>query len=159
MATLVFKKQSAASVATPPTDYVAQFVDTADGEPKFKTESGAVKPLRGTSLLRPAATLTSSGGVVTVPVTTGSEVYTLTLTENVTSWVFTNLPPSGQVAEIRIDVVQHASSAKTCVSPASAGRTAGGAWTVSSTLSARESLALVIDSAGVAQLYPSGVLA
>lgn len=113
----------------------------------------------GTSLLRPAATLTSSGGVVTVSVTTGAEVYTLALTENVTGWQFTNLPPAGFVAEIRIDIVQHASSAKTCVSPASAGRTAGGAWTVSSTLSARESLALVIDSAGVVQLYPSGVLA
>lgn len=119
---------------------------------------GATGPA-GSSLLRPAAALSSSGGVVTINLASTTEVYTLTLTENVTSWVFNNLPASGYVAEIRIDVVQHASSAKTCVSPASSTSTAGGAWTVSPALSSVESLGLVITHAGAVALYPSGVLA
>jgi hypothetical protein len=114
---------------------------------------------RGISILRPAATLASSAGVVTIDCSAAVEVYELTLTENVTAWTFTNLPAAGYVCELRVDIVQHASSAKTCASPASAGRTAGGtAWSVSSTLSSRESLGLAIDSAGTVQIYPSGVM-
>lgn len=120
--------------------------------------TGATGPV-GNSLTRPAGTLTSSGGVVAVDLASGIEVYTLTLTENVTGWNFTNLPASGYVAELRIDIIQHASSAKTVVSPATAGRTAGGAWSPSSVLSSRESLGLAITSAGNVSLYPSGVFA
>lgn len=118
--------------------------------------AGATGPA-GNSMTRPAATLSISSGVVTVDLSSGTEVYELTLSENVTSWTFNNPPASGYVAEIRIDVIQHASAAKTCVSPATAG-TAGGAWTVSSALSSRESLGIAVNSAGARQLYPSGVL-
>lgn len=111
----------------------------------------------GSSLTRPTASVSSSSGVVTIDLSQSTEVYTLALTENVTSWVFSNLPASGLIAEIRIDVTQHASAAKTCVSPATAG-TAGGAWTVSATLSSKESLGLAIDHSGNRQLYPSGLL-
>lgn len=113
---------------------------------------------RGVSTIRPAAALASSAGVVTIDLSAATEVYTLTLTENVTSWAFQNAPAAGYVSEVSVDIVQHASSAKTCVSPASAGRTAGGtAWSVSSTLSSRETLGLRIDSAGTVTLFPSGV--
>lgn len=114
---------------------------------------------RGISTIRPAAALASSAGVVTVDLSAEVEVYTLTLTENVTSWSFTNQPAAGYVSEVSVDIVQHASSAKTCASPASAGRTAGGTtWSVSSTLSSRETLGLRIDSAGTVTLFPSGVM-
>lgn len=123
------------------------------GDPGPEGDAGVA----GNSMARPASALTSASGVVTVDLGSGTEVYTLALTENVTSWVFNNLPAAGFVAEIRIDVTQHASSAKTCVSPATAG-TAGGAWTQSATLSSVESLGLAITSAGARRLYPSGLL-
>lgn len=157
--------------ATPSSGKSKLYVDSTNG-PSYVDDAGVVHSLKGAtgatgatgpagptgnSLARPSATLSSSSGVVTVDLSSGTEVYTLTLTENVTSWNITNLPASGYVAEIRIDVIQHASSAKTVVSPATSGRTAGGTWTVSSVLSSRESLGLAITSAGNVSLYPSGV--
>ncbi len=109
------------------------------------------------NLNRPLSTLTSSAGVVTVDLSQPYEVYDLTLTENVTSWVFNNPPAAGKVAEIRIVLTQHASAAKTCVSPASASSTAGGTWVVSSTVGAKESLGIAIRSDGTRTLFPSGV--
>ena len=111
----------------------------------------------GNSLARPSSSVSSVSGVVTIDLASGIEHYTLALTENVTSWSFTNLPASGYVAEIRIDVTQHASSAKTVVSPATAG-TAGGAWAASTILGSVESLGIAIDSAGARKLFPSGEL-
>lgn len=111
----------------------------------------------GNSLARPSASVSSSSGVITINLASGIEHYTLTLTENITSWVFNNPPASGFVAEIRIDITQHASSAKTVVSPATAG-TAGGTWVASTTLSSVESLGIAINSAGARKLFPSGIL-
>lgn len=102
-------------------------------------------------------TLTSSSGVVTISVSSDYVAYTLTLTENVTSWSFTNLPASGKFKDIFVKIVQHASSAKTVVSPASTSKTAGGAWTVSSTVSSEEVLGIRVFSDGTKELYPSGV--
>jgi len=104
-------------------------------------------------------TLTSSSGVVTINVSSDYVAYTLTLTENVTSWSFTNLPASGKFKDIFVKIVQHASSAKTVVSPATTAKTAGGAWTVSSTVSSEEVLGLRVFSDGTKELYPSGVFA
>lgn len=130
---------------------------TITGTPPAQT-ADFVLP-RGLSIVRPAAALASSAGVVTIDCSAAVEVYTLTLTENVTSWSFTNPPAEGYVSEVSVDIEQHASSAKTCASPASAGRTAGDtAWSVSSTLSSRETLGLRIDSAGTVTLFPSGVM-
>ena len=115
---------------------------------------------QGNSLNRPVATLTPSAGVATINVTTGAEVYTLTLAANVTSWVFNNLPTAGTVAEIRIKVIQAVSGGPyTVVSPATAGNTAGGAWVNSSAAGAVESIGLAIDSAGTVAVFPSGVYA
>lgn len=114
----------------------------------------------GTSLNRPSATLTPSAGVATINVTTGAEIYILTLAANVTSWVFNNLPSAGTIAEIRIKVIQASGGTQyTCVSPATAGNTAGGAWVNSSAASAIESIGLAIDSSGTVAVFPSGVYA
>lgn len=102
-------------------------------------------------------TLTSSSGVVTVNVMSDYSSYSLTLTENVTSWSFTNLPTTGRYKDIFIKVVQHASSAKTVVSPASSSKTAGGAWTAETNLSSEEVLGIRVFSDGTRELYPSGV--
>lgn len=105
-----------------------------------------------------STTLSSSSGVVTIDVSATYNHYTLTLTENVTSWVFNNLPSvANTFRDIYVRVTQHASSAKTVVSPASAGSTAGGPWTVTTTLSAKETLGLRIWADGSITLFPTGV--
>ena len=119
----------------------------------------AVNNIVGNSLMRPTQSINSASGVVTIDLSNGKEVYLLTLTENVTSWSFINPPAAGFVAEIRIKLTQGASTAYTCVSPASTGMTAGGAWVNSSVLSAVESLGIAIDSSGNKTLFPSGVYA
>ena len=102
-------------------------------------------------------TLASASGVVTIDLHGGYSSYDLTLTENVTSWVCTNLPATGEVIEKKIMVIQHASAAKTVVSPATAGRTAGGiAWVADTTLSSRELLILRCFSDGTRTLFPTG---
>lgn len=113
---------------------------------------------QGTSLTRQVATLTSTGGVATIDLSQPHEVYDLALTEN-TSIVFTNPPASGRVADIRIVITQHASSAKTCTFGASVKKFVGGTWVQSSALSAQESLGVAIRSDGSITVFPSGVYA
>jgi len=108
--------------------------------------------------LHPSLSISSSTGVVTIDLSTMTEDYYLLLTENVTSWVFSNPPASGQDAKINV-VLTQAATAMTCVSPATAGHTAGTAWTVSSTANSTQWLGLVVTSAGVVTLTPNGVLA
>lgn len=103
-------------------------------------------------------TLSSASGVVAIDASAAGDHYTLTLTENVTSWSFTNLPAAGTYRDIFVHLVQDATTARTVVSPATAGRTAGGAWVASSTLSSRETLGLRIFSTGTVHLFPSGVM-
>jgi len=102
-------------------------------------------------------TISSSAGVVTIDLHSGYYSNELTLTENVTSWSFTNLPSTGEVIEKLIPITQHASAVKTVVSPATAGRTAGGiAWVADTTVSSREVLLVRVDSAGTVTLFPTG---
>ena len=140
------------------------YIDTATGNYYQKTGPTTWTPVanltgpQGNSINRPTASISSSGGVVTIDLSTGDEVYLLTLTENVTSWAFPTLPASGKTAEIVVEITQGASTAYTCVSPASTGRTAGSyPWSVSSTLGAVERLGLSIDHAGVVSLFAAGV--
>lgn len=102
------------------------------------------------------STVASSAGVVTLNLGENISRYELTLTENVDEWVFENLPASGTYKEVLIDIVQHASSAKTVVSPASTDRTAGAnSWAADPVLSSRETLILQVFSDGVVALYPT----
>lgn len=105
------------------------------------------------------AAVTSSAGVITIDCSSENRLRTITLTENVTSWSFTNLPAAGAFVDVSIRITQHASAAKTVVSPASTSRTAGGAWTQSATVGAIETLGLRIYSDGTVDLFPSGVFA
>jgi hypothetical protein len=102
--------------------------------------------------------ISSSAGVVTINLATITEDYYLTLTENVTSWVFQNPPAANFDTKIYV-ILQQGGSAFTCVSPATSGHTAGGAWTVSATPGAVQWLDLVINSAGTVKLLPEAVLA
>ena len=105
------------------------------------------------------ASLSSSSGVVTIDCAADTDVYDLTLTENVTSWSFTNLPAAGTYRDVQVRITQHASAAKTVVSPATSGRTAGGAWVQSTIVSSIELLTIRVFSDGTKHLFPSGVFA
>lgn len=164
MAHLTYAKQSSATIPTPPAGYVAQFIDSADGVPKYKDETGAVSDLRGptgptgNSLARPSATLTSTVGSAVIDLSSGNEVYKITLTEN-TTITFTNLPASGYTAEVRVRITQDATAAKTCAFSGTSVKTPGAAWSVSSVLSSVEDVGVIIDSSGNLTLLPYGVLA
>lgn len=125
--------------------------DTGDTGPKGDT--GPV----GNSLARKRATLTSTAGSAVIDLSTGDEVYVITLTEN-TTITFTNLPASGYIAELRVRVTQHASAAKTCAFSGTSIKTPGAAWSVSSVLSSVEDVGVIVDSAGNLTLLPYGVL-
>lgn len=103
--------------------------------------------------------VSSAAGVITLDLSLPVNLYTLALTEDVSSWVISNPPAAGEFRDVFVRVTQHASSAKTVESPASSGKTAGGTWTVSSTLSSVETLGLRVFSDGAVELYPSGVFA
>lgn len=68
MGTVTLKKQAAASVTTPPTDYDSVFIDT-DGVPKYKDESGVVHTFSGGDFSGPASA--ADGHVVVFDGTTG----------------------------------------------------------------------------------------
>ncbi|KFN42352.1 hypothetical protein N789_14275 [Arenimonas oryziterrae DSM 21050 = YC6267] len=95
--------------------------------------------------------------MATIDLSSGNEVFDLAMTANVGGWSILPLPAAGKVAEIRVLVQQHASAAKSCASPATAGKTAGGAWVISSILGSTESLALAIRSDGTVSVFPAGV--
>lgn len=65
----------------------------------------------------PVVTLASSGGVLTLDLSTARR-FEVTLTENITSVVFTNAPAAGFGASFLLWITQHASSAKTFAMPA-----------------------------------------
>lgn len=112
-----------------------------------------------TPQLKAVATLTSSGGAASINLSTGTQVWNISLTEN-TAISFTNLPASGFVAEARVRITQNASAAKTCVFNGTTKKTAGGAaWTVSSVLGSVEYVDIQIDSAGNIVQFPRGLLA
>jgi hypothetical protein len=103
------------------------------------------------------AALTPASGVVSINLANNTQEYTLTLNQNITSWSFTGLPASGQIARITV-VLTQGSTAYTCVSPATSGHTSGGAWTVSSTVNSVQYLQLEINSGGTVKLFAEGVL-
>lgn len=167
MGWLTYLKATSASIPTPSTGKVSQFVDSADGVPKYKDDAGTVTSMvgptgptgpTGSTLSQQSTSVSSAAGVVTIDLSQPYTLYYLTLTENVTSWVFTNLPASTIVSDFSVEITQGATTAYTCVSPASASRTAGTyPWVVSSTLSAVERLGLSVDHSGVKSLFAAGV--
>lgn len=93
--------------------------------------------------------LSIASGVVTVDCSLG-DYFTLTMSANVTSLVFTNLPAAGYAASLAILITQGAGTAYTLAFPSSATFRWGsdGAQTISATLSSKNLLALsMIDGA------------
>jgi hypothetical protein len=107
--------------------------------------------------MRPTTVISSSGGVVTVDLSLGKEIYLLTLTENVTTWTFTNTPASGLTAEVAFEITQSSTTAYTCVTPATIGRNAGTAWTNSQVLGVTEGIGIRVSSANIRTVWWGGV--
>jgi hypothetical protein len=103
-------------------------------------------------------TLSISTGVVTVDLSLISNKYYLFLSSPVTSWVFTNLPPTNHVCDIEIIVEQDPVTANSCVTPAGnvGDITFGGSWSASMVLGVVELLGAQIYDDGVVFLIPSG---
>jgi hypothetical protein len=78
------------------------------------------------------------------------------LDANVTSWTFNNRPPASYYFVLDVYIIQD-SSPKTCVSPATAGKSAGGAWSVSGIANSVQRLTLKVTNTEV-ELYPFAIL-
>lgn len=108
----------------------------------------------------PAPFLTKSivSGEVSIDLSSGYQQYLVSMTENLTTWTFTNLPDAGKFIEIYITITQGAVTPYSCASPATAGRTAGGyEWIIDPELSSKEMLVVHIFSDGTKVLFPTGV--
>lgn len=132
---------------------------TLSADPVSNLQAATKQYVDAGDIIDTAGTTSSAAGVVTIDLASSTTHHTLTLSENITSWSFTNLPAAGKYRDVYVHVIQDAATARTVVSPATAGLTAGGTWTVSSTLSSRETLGLRVFSDGTIHMFPSGVMA
>jgi hypothetical protein len=88
--------------------------------------------------------VSSSSGVVTIDCSLG-DYFVLTLTENVTGWALTNVPPA---CSIMIRIMQGAGTAYTVAWPASFRWQGGTDGVVSTALGSRDRLAITTDDTG-----------
>ncbi len=106
-------------------------------------KSGANARFKVSSINGSAVTaLTSVAGVVTVNCALG-DYFTLALTENITSWVFTNTAGVGFGMKKRITITQNATAAKTVAMPTGSTWAGGAAGVVSAGLGAVDVLEIV----------------
>lgn len=106
-----------------------------------------ITPPGGESIAEPVSVLASASGVLSINCALG-DYFTLTLSENVTSITFTNLPATGKAQTVMVRIQQHASSAKTMAFPSSFKWAVGSTPTVSTVLSAYDVLALTTFDQG-----------
>jgi hypothetical protein len=117
MGWLTFLKRTAASVPTPASGKASIFVDSSTGEPSYKDDAGTTRTLRVQS--GTVVALSIASGVVAIDLQNGaSRNFTLLLTANVTSITFSNLPASGYVGEVEIQIKQDATGSRTLALPA-----------------------------------------
>jgi hypothetical protein len=95
----------------------------------------------GQALANAVTAVSSSSGVLNIDCALG-DYFTTTLTENITSITFSNLPASGSARTIMLRITQHASSAKTVAWPSSLKWAGGSAGAVSTGAGAVDALAL-----------------
>ena len=95
----------------------------------------------GGPVARPVVALASVAGVLTIDLSRG-ELFTLTLTENITSIIITGGPGAGFGYSFLLWITQHASIAKTVKFPAAFDWDGGAADTVSSQVGAVDLLAV-----------------
>ena len=150
---LTFIKRLASTVLTPATGKVTLFVDSTTGEPAYKNDAGTVSTLRGASgSIKPLAALSIAAGVVAIDLSLG-EHFTLTLSANVTSITFTNLPAAGFARELSIRFVQDATGGRTVALPASFKATGGSDTAVAAAASAYTLLTAVTFDQGTRWEY------
>lgn len=112
--------------------------------------SGDLAPAPGSVAMgaSPVKAVTSVAGVLTVDFAQAS-LFTLTLSENITSWTFDNAPPAGNGATYRIQITQNASAAKTVTWPAAFKWPGAAQGSVSTGLSAVDFLTITTFDGGV----------
>lgn len=98
--------------------------------------------------------LTSSGGVVAINVSTSENLRRISLTENVTSWSFTNRPASGKYRDIYIEITQDAVTDYTVTLP-TGDKVAGGPWVMPPTLGASVTVGVRIGNT-TTKWFPAG---
>lgn len=108
--------------------------------------------LDGALVAEPATTVASASGVLTLDLSLGN-FFRTTLTENITSIVLTNEPLTGYAKVISLEIVQHATVAKTVAWPAGWKWPGGSAGAVSTGASAVDELSLAIRNPAGTKLY------
>lgn len=159
---LVMLKKAAAAIATPAANKVAIFVDSTSGEPSYKNDAGAVASLKGATgatgatgasgATKPVTALSIASGVVNIDCALGDH-FTLTLSANVTSITFTNLPAAGYAKEIAVNIVQDATGSRTVALPAAFKATGGSDTSVAAAASAYTLLTAVTFDQGTRWAY------
>lgn len=89
-------------------------------------------------------TVSSASGVLTLDASLG-DYFVVTLTENITSIVMTNVPAA---CTLSLRIMQNATTARTVVFPASFLKRGGGDFVVPTTLSARHRMVMTTDNSG-----------
>jgi hypothetical protein len=117
-----------------------------------------VKGDTGTSLTRPVGTLTVVGGVATVDLSTGKEVYSLTLTQDVTL-AFANPPAIGFEAEVTLVLTQDATGGHSVTFPAGTAFPGGYVYSASGASGARDDIGVRIAHDGSVSAYPVNAMA
>jgi hypothetical protein len=100
----------------------------------------------------PITALSIASGVVNIDLSLGRH-FTLSLTSNVTSITFTNLPASGFAAEFSLRIVQDATGGRTVALPSSFKATGGSDTAVASAANAVTLLTAVTFSQGTTWTY------
>lgn len=107
---------------TTPASGLVKLYAKGDGRIYSKDDTGAETPLSGDSGSKviPVASPAIASGVLTLDFA-GASVYAgvITLTENVTSLVLSNLPGSGKFAEYELHIVQDVTGGRTFALPSS----------------------------------------
>ena len=111
---------------------------------------GAAGPTGATAAISDTA-LSISSGIVNVDCSQG-DFFTLTMTTNVTSLTFSNLPAAGKAQTILIQITQNAGSAMTFAWPSSFKWPSGSAAAISTALGAVDVIAATTFDQGTTWL-------
>lgn len=122
-------------------------ITASTGDPEDLTAAQAGALIGGQNIPEPVTALTSSSGACNIDCALG-DYFTFTLTENVTSITFSNLPASGKAQTIMVRILQHASAVKTVAFPSSFKWAGGVTGVVSATVSAYDVLAITTFDQG-----------
>lgn len=115
--------------------------------------SSLVGPINSV-ILSQYSSQSSSSGVLTVDCSASATKRTITLSENITGWSFTNAPSVGEFRDLYFEFTQ-TSPAKTVALP-SGDKVAGGPWVMPITNGASVTVGCRINGDGTREWFPSG---